>query len=140
MVPKIDEKSRLRRECDFGAFWGGLGREKGRSPIVWGGHLATIFDQKRDFRKYTGALRQPGAFKGSFLLIFGHPFFDLNCWMEFSWIFGRKASQNDAKMDTKIVEISIRFQNLRFLVFCKEYSVKIVFLHDQGCHNQSKID
>ena len=31
MAPKIDEKSRLRRECDFGAFWGGLGRVLGSS-------------------------------------------------------------------------------------------------------------
>ena len=27
------------------------------------------------------------------------------------------------------------FRNLRFLVFCEEYNVKIVFLHDQGCQN-----
>ena len=31
------------------------------------------------------------------------------------------------------VEESMNFQNLRFLVFCEEYKVKIVFLHDQGC-------
>ena len=49
-------------------------------------------------------------------------------------------------MDAKIIEISMRFRNLRFLVFYKEYNVNIVFLHDQGCQcqkstkNQTKID
>ena len=47
-------------------------------------------------------------------------------------------------MDAKIDEKTMRFRNLRFLVFYKEYNVKIVFLHDQACrksiNNQSKID
>ena len=51
-----------------------------------------------------------------------------------------KGSQNDAKMDAKIIEKSMRFWNLRFLVFCKEYNLKIVFLHDQGYQKQAKIN
>ena len=38
-----------------------------------------------------------------------------------------KGSQNDAKMDAKFDEKTVRFRNLRFLVFYKEYNVKIVF-------------
>ena len=44
----------------------------------------------------------------------------------------RKCSQNDAKTMSKINDKSIKFRNLRFLVFCEEYNVKIVFSHDQG--------
>ena len=44
-----------------------------------------------------------------------------------------KSFQNDAKIDAKFCEKSIQFGNLRILGFCKEYNVKIVFLHDQGC-------
>ena len=51
-----------------------------------------------------------------------------------------KGSQNDAKMDAKIIEKSMRFRNLRFLGFCKEYKLKIVFLHDQGYQKQAKIN
>ena len=51
-----------------------------------------------------------------------------------------KDSQNDAKTDAQINEISMRCRNLRFLVFRKEYSVKIVFLHDQGDQNQTQIN
>ena len=34
-----------------------------------------------------------------------------------------KGFQNDAKMDAKIDEKTMRFRNLRFLVFYKEYNV-----------------
>ena len=44
-----------------------------------------------------------------------------------------KGSQTDAKMDAKMEENSMRFWNLRFLVFCIEYNVQIVFLHANGC-------
>ena len=44
----------------------------------------------------------------------------------------RKCFQNDTKTRSKIHDKSMNFQNLRFLVFCEEYNVKIVFLHDQG--------
>ena len=44
-----------------------------------------------------------------------------------------KGSQIYAEIDVKIDDKSMRFRNLRFLVFCEEYNVKIVFLHDQGC-------
>ena len=56
----------------------------------------------------------------------------------------RKCFQNDAKTTSKINDKSMKFRNLRFLVFCEEYNVKIVFLHDQGYQksikSQSKID
>ena len=51
-----------------------------------------------------------------------------------------KCYQHDTKMRSKINGKSMNFQNLRFLGFCEEYNVKIVFLHDQGGRNQSKID
>ena len=44
----------------------------------------------------------------------------------------RKCFQNDAKTRSKIYHKSITFQNLRFLDFCEEYNVKIVFSHDRG--------
>ena len=50
-----------------------------------------------------------------------------------------KGFQNDAKIDAKIIEKSMRFRNLRFLVFCKVCNVKIVFLHDQGDQKQAQI-
>ena len=56
----------------------------------------------------------------------------------------RKCFRNDAKTRTKIDDKSMKFQNLRFLDFCEEYNVKLVFSHDQGYQksikNQSKID
>ena len=87
MATKIAPKSMKNQACVADAFLerfgAALGRPKG-APItfVWAA-LAAIFDQKRDFRKYTGALRQPGAFKGWIFLIFGHPFFELNFWIDF---------------------------------------------------------
>ena len=51
----------------------------------------------------------------------------------------RKCFQNDAKTKSKINGKSMKFQNLRFLVFCEEYNVKIVFLHDQG-YQKSIVD
>ena len=50
----------------------------------------------------------------------------------------RKCYQNDAKMRSKINGKSMNFQNLRFLVFCEEYNVKIVFLHNQGYQQSFK--
>ena len=59
------------------------------------------------------------------------------------WIY-EKCSQNDTKTRCKTDDESVFFLNLRFLVFCEEYNVKIVFLHDQGYQksikSQSKID
>ena len=49
-----------------------------------------------------------------------------------------KGSQDDAKMDAKFVQKSMRFGNLRFLVFCRVYNVKNVFLHDQGVQKSIK--
>ena len=43
----------------------------------------------------------------------------------------RKCIQNDAKTRSKINDKSVKFWNLRFLVFSEGYNVKIVFLHDQ---------
>ena len=58
--------------------------------------------------------------------------------------FMRKCSQNHAKTRPKINDKSMKFWNLRFLVFCEEYNVKIVFSHDQGSQksikNQQKIN
>ena len=54
------------------------------------------------------------------------------------WEIVRKCSQNDANMRSKINGKSMIFQNLRFLVFCEEYNVKIVFLHDQGYQKSIK--
>ena len=48
----------------------------------------------------------------------------------------RKCYQIDANMRSKINGKSMKFRNLRILVFCQEYNVKIVFLHDQG-HEKS---
>ena len=42
-------------------------------------------------------------------------------------------------MEVKIIEFSMRFRSLRFLVFCKSPNVKIVFLHDQESQKRSKI-
>ena len=60
------------------------------------------------------------------------------------WKCIRKCSQNDAKTMSNIDDKSMKFRNLRFLVFCEEYNVKIVFLHDQGYQksikSQSKIN
>ena len=44
----------------------------------------------------------------------------------------RKCFQHNAKTMSKIDDKSMIFQNLRFLDFCEEYNVKIVFLHDRG--------
>ena len=44
----------------------------------------------------------------------------------------RKLSKHDVKTVSKTCENSMIFRSLRFLVFCEEYNVKIVFLHDQG--------
>ena len=68
----------------------------------------------------------------------GHPKNDVNIDAEKDEKIMPKGSQNDAKMDAKIDEKSIRFPNLRFLGFCREYNVKIVFLHDQGCQKSTK--
>ena len=50
----------------------------------------------------------------------------------------RKCFQNDAKTRSKIDDKSMNFQNLRFLDFCEEYNVKIVFSHDQGSQKSIK--
>ena len=55
------------------------------------------------------------------------------------WKLIAKGSQNDAKIDAKIDEKTMRFRNLRFLDFYKEYNVEIVFLHDQACRKSIKI-
>ena len=46
MAPKIDDKSGLRRGCVFGAFWGGLGRQKGDRPNVGTDHFGSHFPSK----------------------------------------------------------------------------------------------
>ena len=54
------------------------------------------------------------------------------------WQLVPKLYENGAKMGSKIHEKTSRFRNLRFIGFCREYNVKIVFLHDQGCQKSSK--
>ena len=63
---------------------------------------------------------------------------DANFDVEKVWTFMRKCSQNDAKTVSKIDDESMNFRVLRFLVFCEEYNVKIVFLHDQGYQKSVK--
>ena len=46
-------------------------------------------------------------------------------------IFIRKSSEIDAKMTPKVDHKCRTRRNLRFLYFCKEYNVKIVFGDDQ---------
>ena len=52
----------------------------------------------------------------------------------------KKPSKIDAEIDGKV----IRFRKSRFLVFCEEYNVKIVFSHDEEgrkcMKNPSKIE
>jgi len=54
--------------------------------------------------------------------------------------FIRKCSLNDAKARSKINDQSMKIRNLRFLVFCGEYNVKIVFYMIRGIRNQAKVD
>ena len=60
-----------------------------------------------------------------------HPKINAKVDVEKVWKFMRKCSQNHAKTRPKINNNSRKFWNLRFLVFCEEYNVQIVFLHDQ---------
>ena len=46
-------------------------------------------------------------------------------------IFIRKSFEIDAKMAPKVDQKCRTHRNLRFLYFCKEYNVKIVFWDDQ---------
>ena len=57
---------------------------------------------------------------------------------EKAWKFMRNCFQNDAKTTSKINDKSMKFRNLRFLVFCEEYNVKIVFSHDQESQKSIK--
>ena len=54
--------------------------------------------------------------------------------------FIRTCSLNDAKARSNINDKSMKIRNLRFLVFCGEYNVKIVFYMSRGIRNQSKVD
>ena len=51
-----------------------------------------------------------------------------------------KRVQNETKMDAKINEKTMRFRNLRFLVFYKEYNVQIIFYMIRYAENRSKTD
>ena len=67
-----------------------------------------------------------------------HPQIDTKIDVEKVCEIMRKCFQNDVKTRSKIDDKSMKFQNLRFLDFCEEYNVKIVFLHDQGCQKSIK--
>ena len=54
------------------------------------------------------------------------------------WKFMRKCFQNHVKTRPKINDNSMNSWKLRFLVFCEEYNVKIVFSHDQGSQKSIK--
>ena len=92
--------------------------------------------RKKIIRRLFGTTGRPKGAKKSFLEGVEKR---IDFWIVFGWISGGKGSQNDAKMDAKIIEISMRFRSLRFLVFCQMPNVKIVFLHDQGSQKRSKI-
>ena len=40
--------------------------------------------------------------------------------------------ENASKIDTEINEKSMRFPNQRFLYFCTDYNIKMVFWYDLG--------
>ena len=63
---------------------------------------------------------------------------DAKFYVEKVWTFMRKRSQNDAKTRSRIDDKSMKFRNLRFLIFCEVYNVKIVFSHDQGSQKSIK--
>ena len=62
----------------------------------------------------------------------------IDFWIVFGWISGGKVSQNDAKMDVKIIEFSMRFRSLRFLVFGKKPNVKYFFYMIREAKNNEK--
>ena len=49
-----------------------------------------------------------------------------------------KCMDKSYEIDAEIDEQLMRFRNCQFLVFCREYNVKIVFSHDQGCRKSIK--
>ena len=98
----------------LGAFRGGLRRKTGMS--FWT-PLAAIFGQKS----------KKGVQKG----------IQKSMLKKVRKLVG-KLSENGAKMGSKIDEKASRFRNLRFIGFCREYNVKIVFLHDQGYQKSIK--
>ena len=108
----------------FGHFWGPLKNQGGAKN-----------EPKNSIRRLFGTPGRPKGAKKSFLEGVEKR---IDFWIVFGWISGGKGSQNDAKMDIKIIEFSIRFRSLRFLVFCKKPNVKIVFLHNQGSQKRSK--
>ena len=98
-----------------------------------------MYKQKRPSEKNTKMEPKRHA-AGLFLGAIWEPFppkmpskFDAKLYIEKVLTFMRKCVQNDAKTMSKIDDKSMTFRNPRFLVFCEEYNVKIVFLHDQGC-------
>ena len=68
IAPKIGPKSMKNQGCVADAFLerfgAALGAKKATALFQRRIVLGAIFGPKRDFRKYTGALRQPGTLKG----------------------------------------------------------------------------
>ena len=67
-----------------------------------------------------------------------HPQIDTKIDVEKVCEIMRKCFQNDAKTMSKIDDKSMKFRKLRFLVFCEEYNVKIVFSHGREHPDSSR--
>ena len=138
---KIKEKSRLRHGCVLGAFLEGFGAPKRGTVHYFPDHSGNHFPSKIKKMVTKSIQGNPSGAKSRKK---GHLKMDAKKDAEKETKIMPKGFQNDAKMDAKIDEKTMRFRNLRFLVFYKEYNVKIVFLHDQACRksikNRSKIN
>ena len=80
----------------------------------------------------------PGDGFDSFQALISQREVDANFNIDRWWKIVRKFVQNDAKPMAEIDDKSMNVRNLRFLVFCEGYNVKIVFLHDQGYQKSIK--
>ena len=70
--------------------------------------------RKNLIRRLFGTTGRPKGAKKSFLERFEKR---IDFGTVFGWISEGKGSKNDAKREVKIIEISMRFRSLRFLVF-----------------------
>ena len=61
---------------------------------------------------------------------------DIKVYVEKEQTMRGKGFKTYVEIDVKIDDKSMRFRNLRFLDFCEEYNVKLLFSHDQG-HQKS---
>ena len=115
MAPKIDAKSMKNRGCVADAFLERPLGAKGGVRDTKSGPIWRPFSTKRHQKRHTKI--------------------DVEKVCEIM----RTCSKNDAKTRSQIDGKSMKFRNLRFLVSCEEYNVKIVFLHDQGSQYRPQI-